>query len=208
MNRLIYFADPMCSWCWGFAPVIQRVQEELPYTVEVVMGGLRAGETRGITSELREYVQHHWHQVAETSGQPFRFEGALPDGFVYDTEPACRAVVAMRELAGEAAALTYLHRLQSAFYAEAKDIKLSNLLAVYATEQGLDKTEFLEAWQSEVIQLKTATDFDRKNQCGVMGFPCLIADTGERLRMITMGYQSFDIVAQQLERRLGKITAH
>ncbi len=208
MAKLLYFADPMCSWCWGFAPVIQRVHEELPYPVEVIMGGLRAGETGGMTAQLREYVQHHWHQVAETTGQPFQFEGALPEGFVYDTEPACRAVVTMRELAGESAALTYLHRLQSAFYAEAKDIKLPGLLAAYASEQGIEKSAFLDAWNSDVVKLRTATDFDRKNQCGVMGFPCLIADTGERLRMITMGYQSFDIVVQQLDRRLGKITAH
>ena len=24
-NRLIYVMDPMCSWCWGFAPVAQAL---------------------------------------------------------------------------------------------------------------------------------------------------------------------------------------
>ena len=41
---LVYFADPMCSWCYGFSPVIREIAdhfgERLP--VEVVMGGLRA----------------------------------------------------------------------------------------------------------------------------------------------------------------------
>lgn len=208
LARLLYFADPMCSWCWGFAPVMLRVTDELPYEVEVIMGGLRAGETRGMTPELREYVQHHWQQVEATTGQAFRFDGALPDGFVYDTEPACRAVVTVRELAGESIAIEYLHRLQEAFYSEAKDIKQAGLLAGYASEMGLDKSAFSEAWSSEKIGLKTAMDFERKSQCGVMGFPCLIADTGERLRMITMGYQPFEIVAQQLERRLGPVTRH
>lgn len=201
MPHLIYFADPMCSWCWGFAPVIKQVHDELPYPIEVVMGGLRSGETRGMTSGLRDYVQHHWHQVGETTGQAFRFEGALPDGFVYDTEPACRAVVTMRQIA-PARALDYLHDLQEAFYALAKDIKDESVLVELAERQGVDADEFRENWSADATRLQTAADFDRKEQCGVMGFPCLIADTGERLRMITMGYQPFDIVARQIERRL------
>ena len=26
--HFIYFADPMCSWCWGFAPVIEKIAAE------------------------------------------------------------------------------------------------------------------------------------------------------------------------------------
>ena len=172
------------------------------------MGGLRAGETRPMTSELREYVQHHWHQVTATSGQPFQFEGALPDGFIYDTEPSCRAVVTVRDLLGQAAALSYLHDVQQAFYANGEDVKQADLLAELAAGHGVQVDDFLKHWSEDATRLKTAEDFERKNKCGVMGFPCLIADTGERLRMITMGYQPYDIVAQQLERRLGKVTAH
>ena len=25
-RELIYFADPMCSWCYGFAPVISAIE--------------------------------------------------------------------------------------------------------------------------------------------------------------------------------------
>jgi len=130
----------------------------------------------------------------------------LPEGFVYDTEPACRAVVALRELQPDRA-LDYLHDLQEAFYAQARDIKDEELLVELAVKQGVDAQGFHSSWASDQGRLRTAADFERKEQCGVMGFPCLIADTGERLRMITMGYQTFDIVAQQLERRLGKAQA-
>lgn len=204
MPTLLYFADPMCSWCWGFAPVMQRVQAELPYPVEVIMGGLRATETRGITPELRDYVQHHWQQVHSTTGQPFRFDGALPDGFVYNTEAACRAVVTVRALVDQGAALLYLHDLQRAFYVEAQEITRPEVLARLATPY-LDGGVFLDHFNEPAIQEATVTDFERKDQCGVMGFPCLIADTGERLRMICMGYQPFDVVVQQLSRRLGNL---
>ena len=52
-RHLIYFADPMCSWCYGFWPVIAAVQaafgETLP--IRLVMGGLRPGTTEVMTEE-------------------------------------------------------------------------------------------------------------------------------------------------------------
>lgn len=27
-SRLLYVMDPMCSWCWGFAPVAEALVEQ------------------------------------------------------------------------------------------------------------------------------------------------------------------------------------
>src|SRR3712207_8936900 len=51
----------------------------------------------------------HWEHVAELTGQPFEFAFFDRQGFVYDTEPACRAVATVREQRPELA-LPYLHR--------------------------------------------------------------------------------------------------
>ena len=41
-QQLIYFADPMCSWCWGFSPAMEAVTakygDQLP--VRLILGGL------------------------------------------------------------------------------------------------------------------------------------------------------------------------
>ena len=44
-KHLLYIADPMCSWCYGFAPVITEIAQRLAglAPVRVVMGGLRPG---------------------------------------------------------------------------------------------------------------------------------------------------------------------
>ena len=31
-SKLYYFADPMCSWCYGFAPVMDRIYFKSIYT--------------------------------------------------------------------------------------------------------------------------------------------------------------------------------
>lgn len=201
MAQLIYVVDPMCSWCWGFAPVIQRLRDEAGHSVALLMGGLRAGETRGMTPEMRRMIQHHWQQVAETTGQAFKFDGALPNGFVYDTEPACRAVVTMRELKPKAT-LDYLHDVQQAFYAQGQDLTQVEALAKLALQHGITVDDFSTHWSQPATQLSTAADFERKDQLGVQGFPCVLVDTGQRLRLVSMGYQPFDIMQQQIERRL------
>jgi hypothetical protein len=75
---LWYFADPMCSWCWGFAPVIEQVREAFHERTKIalVLGGLRPGTTEPMSPQAREDILHHWRQVHELSGQDFRFDGA------------------------------------------------------------------------------------------------------------------------------------
>lgn len=44
--RLIYVMDPMCSWCWGFAPVAAALiaqAAEAGVSTRLVPGGLRSG---------------------------------------------------------------------------------------------------------------------------------------------------------------------
>ena len=43
-DRLLYVMDPMCSWCWGFAPVVQALAEQAAAAgvpLQLVVGGLR-----------------------------------------------------------------------------------------------------------------------------------------------------------------------
>ena len=52
-RHLLYFADPMCSWCYGFAPVIHTLSEHFTdrLPLRLVMGGLRAGIKKIIIPE-------------------------------------------------------------------------------------------------------------------------------------------------------------
>ncbi|MEK9724235.1 MAG: hypothetical protein VW405_12255, partial [Rhodospirillaceae bacterium] len=100
-RHLLYFADPMCSWCWGFSPSVDAIRTELSDSLPIrpVMGGLRPGNTEPMNEVAKLEVRRHWEHVLEASGQPFDFDFFDRDGFVYDTEPACRAVVTVRRLA-------------------------------------------------------------------------------------------------------------
>lgn len=203
MNRLLYFVDPMCSWCYGFAPEMSRVRDHLAgdVPIDVILGGLRAGETRGTKASVRDEIQHHWRQVQTASGQLFTFDGALTDGFVYNTEPACRAVVVARRLQ-PVLVFDVLDAIHTAFYAETRDVTSVEVLADCAVGAGIDRDAFVTAFDTGAARAETEADFERTRDHAVMGFPALMLDTGERKRVIAMGWQRFEDFRPVLDARM------
>lgn len=196
---LWYFADPMCSWCWGFSPVIETLRDEYRDRMKIVLvlGGLRH-ETAPMTAAGREEILHHWQQVLARTGQPFRFEDALPDGFVYDTEPACRAVVTVSGI-NPARIFPLFKAIQHAFYAEARDVTQAEVLAGLAAGPGIDREVFLQAFESDAARARTQAHFKQARQAGVRGFPALILQQGTQLHPVCNGCQPLDTVRAAID---------
>jgi putative protein-disulfide isomerase len=190
----------MCSWCWGFAPVVSAIRETYGdrLTVSLIMGGLRPGTTEVVTPQFREEILHHWHQVHERTGQSFDFEGAMPEGFVYDTEPPSRAVIAVSELAPDVT-FPYFKSVQSAFYTQRWDVTRAEALAVLAERQGIALEPFLERFNSEDARRKTRQHFYQSREAGVTGFPTVILQRSEDYSLLTVGYRPFDDLRPQLD---------
>lgn len=188
---LFYFADPMCSWCWGFSPVMEAVIRSYPrLPVSLVMGGLRTG-VDPLPATQRDEILHHWHAVQARTGQSFQFENALPDGFVYDTEPACRAVVSMIALQ-RTAAFAYLQSVQRAFYVEQRDVTSPDVLAERAQVFGVKEDDFRALFDSESVRAKTGKHFAFTRETGVRGFPTIILGDGRGFLLLSSGYQPYE----------------
>jgi Predicted protein-disulfide isomerase len=192
-SHLVYFADPMCSWCWGFSPVIEAIRRRFTDTVPIrlVMGGLRPQTTKPMDEAAKRSTRTHWEHVHEASGQPFDFAFFDREGFVYDTDPAARAVIVVRRGSMETA-LDYLRLVQAAFYAENRDVTDETVLADLAEQAGQNREDFLDAFRSEEAKQETWRDYGIAHQSGISGFPTLIAGEGRsnRYSAVTRGYQS------------------
>ena len=72
-KELIYIGDPMCSWCWGFSPVLQEIRKQFQdhLAFSVIVGGLRAGTSENLTEDLKQDIRGHWTEVNKMTGQPF-----------------------------------------------------------------------------------------------------------------------------------------
>jgi putative protein-disulfide isomerase len=205
--HLIYFSDPMCSWCYGFSPVIEDIRHTFgrALPVRVVMGGLRPGTETPMTEEGKLEIADHWTHVHEATGLPFNGAGMSRPGFVYDTDPAARAVVTARH-DGEEMAASFLGRAQRAFYAEGRDVTTGEVLADLAEELGLDRVSFLETWAASETKEETWRDYAISQRAGVTGFPTLVAGPnaegvyGVVTRGFAPGEQVVGILKEWLER--------
>ena len=199
--KLVYIADPMCSWCYGFGPELEKLLKRHPEAeLELVMGGLRPFNTQATTPQFREMLREHWRHVSTASGLPFSESALDRPGFVYDTEPACRAVVTARTLE-PAKALPYMKAAQLAFYRDARDVTRADELAEIAGECGFERDTFRMHLDSEAIRAATRADFVRTQSLGVSGFPTLGVLHGEQVYLVTSGYVTDDV----LEYRLAEI---
>lgn len=204
-REFVYFADPMCSWCYGFAPVIAAIEQQFRGRVplRLVMGGLRAGQTRPMREDDKAYIREAWTRVNAASGQPFDFSFFEREGFIYDTEPACRAVVTMRRL-DPSRALAFMARVQTAFYAENRDVTSSDVLADLAAEEGQDRGAFAAALLSPESRNETFRDFLIAQEFGVQGFPTLVIGGGNQYALVTSGYRPIDGIPEALENWLAQ----
>ncbi|MDH3226483.1 MAG: DsbA family protein [Thermoleophilia bacterium] len=201
--RLIYVGDPMCSWCWGFAPVLEQIRDSVDVPFEIVLGGLRPGPAATeVDDTMRRFLSHHWDQVEQATGQPFDHSSLERKGFVYDTEPPSVAVVAMRELEPQKA-LPYFVRLQHAFYADGKDLGDAETLAIAAKDL-VDLSAFLELLASPTTRRSTWEDFNRARQMGISGFPTLVGTSADGLEVLSPGYLPYDRLAPAIDDWLGR----
>lgn len=203
-KSLIYVVDPMCSWCWGFSPVIEeivrRYQEQC--TIKVLLGGLRPGNTERFDERRRAYILSHWHAVHERTGQPFTFNFHPEPSFVYDTEPPSRAMIVVRKLAQDRE-FVFLNSVQEAFYVKNEDVTDAEVLADLASTQGIERDRFLKGFNDSAIKQSVWQEFDLARQMGVSGFPALLGQNGtERIRF-THGYQPAGVLVPLIDEWLG-----
>lgn len=201
-NKFLYIADPMCSWCYGFSQELQKFLAEIPDAeLDIVLGGLRAYNTQIMDPDQRDMILSHWEKVQQVSGLPFDMTGLSKPGFIYDTEPACRAVVTAKILTEDMPTkinFAVFQAIQDAFYVEAKDVTNEKVLAevavqalnAYENSDVFDVASFLETLQSPESKDETRQHFQQIQRWGVRGFPVLLLVKEDGLHMLSSGYTS------------------
>ncbi len=200
-KEVIYVGDPMCSWCWGFSPVKAKIAEQCAGRAQVslILGGLHPGTTEPQDEERKNFLRQHWQDVTERSGQPFAYDILQRDDFVYDTEPACRAAVSARQLAGDAKALDFFAELQRAFYADNADITRPGVLTDLAAASGFARDEFAAQLASPEMRDATKQDFQLAHRLGVTGFPTVVVNDAKGYAYLTVGFQPYAQLEDVLE---------
>lgn len=199
-NTLYYVHDPMCSWCWGFRPILLEFRNKLPRNLNLVslVGGLAPDSTKPMDLGMRDSLQQTWRHIQNTiPGTGFNFDFWTENTPRRSTYPACRAVIAARHLKGMEDEMTLA--IQQAYYLKAQNPSDLSTLTDAAVAIGLDQGAFVELMKSPAIEEMLSQELTQVQSIGVTSFPSLVLETGMCLQDIGIDYRHADSMLEKVQ---------
>lgn len=199
-NTLIYVHDPMCSWCWGFENMRQKLFDAVADNMHVrrLLGGLAPDSDEPMPDTMRLMLQQTWQRVEQLTGQQFNFDFWQKCKPRRSTFPANRAVIAAREQGAEFDQ-RMTERIQQAYYREARNPSDNATLIDLATDIGLDRKRFSESLDSESTHQQLQAEIQSARSIGVDSFPSLVVEHRGNLRHVMVSYTDLGAMLHQIE---------
>ncbi|MXX29396.1 MAG: hypothetical protein F4X31_04335 [Gammaproteobacteria bacterium] len=198
--KILIVTDPMCSWCWGMTPEVDRARAVLPEAFDLLLGGINVHGTQPIGEFGRSHLMGIWREVQATTGQAFGFK--LPTPLIYNSTLPCIAVQAVRKVLG-VPPFDYLHRLQERFFVEGVDINDLETLAATAQECGVDREAFLQAAGSEKVRAAVRFQMNTSRDFGTNALPSVLAEWGGERRLLAGGYLNAEALLEFAKQAAG-----
>jgi putative protein-disulfide isomerase len=191
-KEILYVGDPMCSWCWGFAPIIKLIKRDfnMEAPLSIILGGLHAYDSFPMDENYKSNIRHHWQDVNTTTGAIFDYRFFDRKDFILDTEPACRAVVTVRQIKPDAT-LSFYESISRSFYSENKDTTDLATFKPLVERFNINFKEFSKKYNSTQLRDETKNDFEISKKIGVTGFPTLLVKEDKKMAILATGFRPY-----------------
>lgn len=197
---LYYIHDPMCSWCWGFKPVLRQLTQQLPANVqlETILGGLAADTDQPMPPEMQQQIRATWKHIQQViPGTEFNFDFWTQCQPRRSTYIACRAVIVAQQLQ-PGMGLAMLEAIQHAYYLQAKNPSDATTLVTLAEQLGLDITQFEQQLNAGQAQQALQQQIDFARGIGADSFPSLYLLHRENYHAIVLDYNHADVILEHI----------
>lgn len=204
---IVFVADPMCSWCYGFAKELDEARHIRPQiNVDIKVAGLWAGNRQVLTEEQKQFRLMHWEKVEKASGVKFNKPAFIArKNFYYDTENISKAFVAGKYIYSDVDQLSLLRALQKSFYIDGDDTTDTNSLAKTLTieinKQGynVDFDFALNLIESDSISRLTLEEFRYARAFNFSSVPKLLHTNKSEFKVLLDGFAKAEVIVQTLE---------
>ncbi|WP_324676142.1 DsbA family protein [Hymenobacter sp. GOD-10R] len=200
---LLYIYDPLCSWCYGMTPVVQRIQAEFEgrVNVSILNGGMMVGEQVGPIRTNWPTIKANLATIEKVTGVRFSraFRQLGEEGsYVQDSDLPCRALAVFRQLdVTQKRALNFAHVIQRALFEDGKDLNNPSTYDALVTPFGIETKTFQQLLAT--AQKAVRQEFAAVAQIGVKGFPTSILRMGSQGYLLARGFQRYEVFASGLE---------
>ena len=181
---LFYIHDPMCSWCWGFRPTLEKLLASLPERIRVryLLGGLAPDSDEPMSPAMQQQLQDTWRRIQQRiPGTEFNFDFWRRCSPRRSTWPACRAVIAARRLSADNEQAMIL-AIQQAYYLRALNPSDNDVLVTLAGEIGLPASDFSRRLHDSETEQQLLDEVALCRSMGVSSFPSLLLQSGPQSR--------------------------
>ena len=199
-QTLYYIHDPMCSWCWGFRPVLEQVKQSLPDSIEIryVLGGLAADTDLPMPQKMQNTIRETWKRIQhEIPGTEFNYDFWKRCHPRRSTYPACRAIIACRMQQPDLEAEMLL-LIQQAYYLQAKNPSDLDVLLSLAEQLGLNTQQFSDDIESEVCQNALLKEIEFCRDINISSFPSLVLKQGKSYTSLDIDYNNSKKILNQI----------
>ncbi len=197
---LYYIHDPMCSWCWGFRPVLEQLKQALPSSIEVryMLGGLAPDTDQPMPHAMQNTIRETWKKIQqEIPGTEFNYDFWTLCSPRRSTYPACRAIIACR-MQQPQSDREMLLLVQQAYYLQAKNPSDLDVLVGLAEQLGLNTRQFFDDIQSEACQNMLLEEIKFCREINIYSFPGLVIKQGKSYTSLDIDYNSSAYILSQI----------
>ncbi len=206
-KRFLYFTDPLCGWCFGMGPVIERILEDYSshFSFEIHHYGLCPGERAlTVSPDLLDGFRSEVKRIETRTGAKItpKFWNLLQkEGFRYDSLPATQAALAVRSI-DPSRELAFVHEMQRRLFTQGDDPRDENRLAEAVEAVGVDTNLWRERWQTPEIAEKTESDFDLADDLGLEIVPSLLFFGNEKPTRLCAGFTPYEDLKARIDTAL------
>lgn len=196
--RLIYGHDPLCGWCWGFAPALAALRAARPALgVDLVLAGLVTGARVGPYAAMKGYIQGASGRLAAVTGRrpsPAFFDLIGRADVISDSAPPSAVLAAARAVAPEAV-LDLADAIQDAHFDAGHALGDPETYAPILARLGLPAGLADILHDPARVRTLAEGEFARGRALGIASFPTLILATPNGLRPVDLAYDAPGLIA-------------
>ena len=202
-NKIYYIFDPLCGWCYGFSPVIKKLEEQFGEEIsfETICGGMVLGERVQPIAHMRDYLKEAIPRLEEMTGVKFgqAYMDILEEGkLALSSEIPSIAMLVFKSMSIKSP-VTFASALQKELYEKGHNLNLLENYESLVKEFNIDWEVFQEKMKSESYKQKAYEEFKISSQMGIQGFPSVVFQTGKEAYLIARGYRPFEEMTAVIE---------